>query len=110
MTPTKEQIAEAVTLYNEHGWSYPKLAKKYQCAISTLHKYMEGKVRRGEYYKPGKPLRRSVQRGNDEPSIEIPEHVRAEWLERAKAYAARTDLTAIICGDPVPGWSALERR
>jgi hypothetical protein len=51
--------------------------------------------------------------GNDEPRLEIPESTRRQWFERAKAYAQRMasgDATAIIHNDPLPGWSALERR
>ncbi len=33
----------------------------------------------------------------------------AMWAERDRAYGAEQDITAILCGDPKPGRSALDR-
>lgn len=105
---------EEIKALHASGVTQVCLSERYGVSESTIRcvikpDYMERQRQRAKRnYQKNKSKR--VQRGNDEPAIEIPEHVRTEWLERAKAYAARTDLTAIICGDPIPGWSALERR
>lgn len=105
---------EEIKSLHASGMTQVTLAERYSVSESTIRcvikpDYMERQRQRAKRnYRKNKAKR--VIRGDDVPTIEIPDHVRAEWLERAKAYAARTDLTAIICGDPVPGWSALERR
>lgn len=55
-------------------------------------------------HKP-RPYRRRVQ---DEPvRIQYPDHV---FVDRAARQMAPQTLTGFLCGDPPPGWSALDRR
>jgi hypothetical protein len=42
-----------------------------------------------------------------EPRVDVPPDVRADANRRA---AAPRTLSAWLCGDPAPGWSALDRR
>jgi hypothetical protein len=50
---------------------------------------------------------RSGRRPKDGSDNSVPARVLAERLQRQLALAAR-DLTARICGDPPPGYSALD--
>lgn len=107
---TPKQIDGARDL-RKRGLSYQTIADRIGCAKKTVQ-FALHPDRREAHRKKCKDRRiakRSV-RGDDEPKLEIPESTRREWLERAKAYASRTDLTAWLMGDPIPGWSALERR
>ncbi len=45
--------------------------------------------------------------GRPLPTIEVPEAVWAEREKRLKVLP--TSITAIICGDPLPGYSALDK-
>ena len=106
MRLTEEQVSRAFE-FHANGVKYKDMAKEFSCSMATVHKALKGKVppRASMKHAP-----RSPKTGNDEVPAVIPESVRVQWLERARAYASRTDLTAWLMGDPIPGWSALERR
>jgi orotate phosphoribosyltransferase-like protein len=58
-------------------------------------------------------LAKRTIRGDDEPVLQIPDHVRERWLSRAIEYASRTDITSILMNDPLSDVCALynaERR
>lgn len=61
-------------------------------------------------YKRQRARSKKKFRIEDEPLIEIPAHVKERWLSRAMEYASRTDVTAIICGDPLRDVCALYNR
>lgn len=106
-----EAHIEAARDMKMRGLPDQTIADRIGCAKKTVQ-FALHPDRREAHRKKCKDRRiakRSV-RGDDEPKLEIPESTRRQWLERAKAYASRTDLTAWLMGDPIPGWSALERR
>lgn len=106
-----EAHKEAIRDMKMRGLPDQTIADRIGCAKKTVQ-FALHPDRREAHRKKCKDRRiakRSV-RGDDEPVLHIPESTRREWLERARAYASRTNLTAILCGDPIPGWSALERR
>lgn len=108
-----EQIDEAKFLRNECGLSFAIIADRFGCSKYTVQTALDpGK--RAVYRMRQKARRLAARkynlRGDDEPLLQIPESVRANWLARAREYAARTDTTAILCGDPLSDVCALYNR
>lgn len=110
MKLTEAQKKEIKSLHAS-GMTQVTLAERYSVSESTIRcvikpDYMERQRQRAKRnYRKNKAKR--VLRGDDVPTIEIPDHVRAEWLARAIEYSQRTNTTAIICNDPLSDVCAL---
>lgn len=98
----------------ERGLSYSDIAFKIGCSKPTIQRILN--PRQNELWSDRARKRRQGWRkirGEDEPIVEIPDHVRERWLSRAREYASRKDTTAILMNDPLSDVCALynpERR
>lgn len=109
---TPEQI-EAMKDMRRNGKSYGAIAKVFGCSTTTL------RVNLGRAVRPKSArIRRTLPRGmrtnqlNLGPpnKVSIPSSTLVDRDLRVELASLRTDLTAEFFGDPLPGYSALDRR
>jgi AraC-like DNA-binding protein len=110
------QIEQARQMREERGLPHQTIADHFGCAKRTIQEYLNPE-KRALYRVRARDRRLAARkknlRGDDEAILQIPNHVRENWLSRAREFASRTETTAIIMGDPLSDVCALynaERR
>lgn len=111
-----DQIERARVLREERGLPYQTIADMIGCSKYTVMRELNPerkKVWQARRRDRRLAARKLNIRGDDEPILQIPDHVKERWLSRAMEYASRTDTTAILMNDPLSDVCALynpERR
>ena len=121
MMPLEQAVVTARTILNTGGtWrecmeATGKTEWQLRCAMDPT--YRERKNERSRQWRTGGVFKRAtrppraprekVGSGHVATSVTVPQQV---LFERERALLAPRTLTAAICGDPVPGRSALGRR
>lgn len=101
-----EQV-EAMKEMRRNGKSWMYLAKSFNCSTATVRRLFGVAFNNRRYY----DSRLSLRALNLEPlgqTRAIPNHVIAE--RDVRLATEPRDLTASFFGDPLPGWSALDRK
>lgn len=99
---TEEQLAKAMRLRGD-GMGYYAIAAALKVSRSTIRYWFE---------KPDRVLKRGprMQRRSEIEGQNRPEITPEALEDRDRRYAtAPRDLTALLQGDPLPGYSALDR-
>lgn len=112
---TPEQIEEAKRLLAD-GWVYARIAERFGCNYETIKRALDQEYaalrrqqvnenRRQRRYKPEKRVTKTGR--ENATAISVKEDAAARLAEIP--HDDRT-LTGLLCGDPLPGRSALDKR
>lgn len=105
LTPAQIQEAE---ILRGHGRGWDFLGERYGCNPETVKRALDP----GYRAQRAAQISRNRHRGESNPmvatrAVEIPDAVLAEAATRANS---RRSLTSLLCGDPAPGQSALDKK
>ena len=107
---TPNEIIKARAMRHE-GYSWRDLATTFNCDYATIRRaieprYAELRAQQIAATKKGERVKSLGQREQVKSKI-VPEDVLADRDRRSNALRS---LTALFCGDPAPGQSALDKR
>lgn len=99
---TDEQVAEALRMRSEENLSYREIARRLDVKFSTLA---------ARCYKASGCVKYVAKSARiDDPIVPATEHNARDFFAELRSARPHTNITAVFCGDPLPGRSALEAR
>lgn len=107
MKLTAEQSEECRRLFRDEGWSLEQLASHFMCSEQTVRRRVD--LRLDTYLRGYEKAR-----ARESTASALRAEARASKADRLARLAEippdTRSLTGRICGDPIPGRSALDRR